>query len=127
MNTITLSNIKLYAYHGCLKEERIIGSDYLVNLTAKADLSKSCVTDQLNDTIDYVTLQQIVKEEMAIPSNLLEHVAQRIIERCGHTFDNLYSIKVEVAKLNPPIQGDVASVSISCKKEFKRKKSSISF
>ena len=113
MSNIRLKNIKIYAFHGCLVEEEKIGSDYLVNLTVKADLSKAAISDALRDTVDYVHLQKIVKEEMAIRSKLLEHVGQRIIDRIFSEISLVTLVKVTVSKLNPPIGGDVAEVQVS--------------
>ena len=117
MDKIEISDIRLYACHGCLKEESIIGSDYSVDLTAWGDLSLPAETDNLSDTIDYVHLHNIVKEEMAIPSKLLEHVSTRIINRIFAELQAVEEICVSVAKINPPIGGDVASVKVVlCKK-----------
>jgi dihydroneopterin aldolase len=112
MGIIKLEHIKIYAYHGCLPEESKIGSDYKVDLEVKTDLRKSAITDQLADTVDYVFLQKIVSEEMAIRSNLLEHVAYRIITRIFAELPEVSRVKVCVAKQNPPIGGDVAHVSV---------------
>lgn len=113
MGTIHLKNIKLYAYHGCLVEESQIGSDYVVNLWVKADLSESVSTDELVDTIDYVLLQKIVQNEMAIRSKLLEHVANRIIQSVFLKVSSASYVRVKVAKKNPPIGGFVEEVSVS--------------
>ncbi len=117
MGTIRLKNIKIYAFHGCLVEEGQIGSDYLVNLTVKADLSKASKTDELADTVDYVMLQNIVREEMSIRAKLLEHVAKRIIDSVLIKLEMVNTVKVTVAKQNPPIGGDVAEVSVTMKKK----------
>jgi dihydroneopterin aldolase len=112
MGIIKVENIRVYAYHGCLKEETAIGSDYRVDLKVKADLQKSANSDALNDTVDYVLLNAIVVEEMARPSALLEHVAKRILDRI-FTEDKLVTIAtVAVSKINPPISGDVEMVTI---------------
>ena len=71
MGIIKVENIKLYAFHGCLDEEARIGSEYCVDVTVTADLSKSALTDDLNDTVDYVLLNKIVAEEMAIRSKVI--------------------------------------------------------
>ena len=81
MVEIYLKNIRCYSFHGCLKEEGVIGSDYLVNLWAKGALGKAALTDRLEHAIDYVFLNKIVVEEMAIPAKLLETVAERILNR----------------------------------------------
>ena len=112
MGMIYLKNIKVYAYHGCLAEETLIGSDYLVQLKVWADLKKSTTSDQLEDTVDYVLLNAIVKKEMASPSKLLEHVAQRIINSIFKQTNLVDEVELSVAKINPPIGGDVAAVSV---------------
>ena len=112
MGKIILKNIRTFSYHGCLVEESKIGSNYRVDLEIETDLSKSEVSDDLNDTVDYVLLNQIVVDEMAIRSNLLEHVARRIIDSSLSKIVSLTYIKVAVSKLNPPIGGDVQEVTI---------------
>jgi|TARA_R110002020_G_scaffold224189_3_gene433659 dihydroneopterin aldolase len=112
LGSIKLKNIRVFAYHGCLDEEGKIGSDYRVDLKVKGDLSHSAKTDSLGDTIDYVHLNKIVKEEMAIRSKLLENVAERILKRVLDEIILVQKAKVEVSKINPPIGGNVAMVSV---------------
>ncbi|MCL7762313.1 dihydroneopterin aldolase [Polaribacter sp. Z014] len=112
MGIIQVNNIKLYAFHGCLDEEGKIGSEYSVDIEIKANLKKSSRTDELEDTVDYVHLNRIVKEEMAIRSKLLEEVAQRILDRIFKEISRVKKAKVSVAKINPPIGGNVEEVVI---------------
>ena len=112
MGTIKLQNIRTFSFHGCLEEEAKIGSDYRVDLDIKTDLRKSSQTDDLKDTVDYVLLNRIVEEEMAIRSKLLEHVASRIITRIFKEIPAVSRILLGVSKLNPPIGGDVEAVTI---------------
>ena len=112
MGQIYLENIRTYSHHGCMKEETVIGSEYRVDLWVDADLTVASSSDDLKDTPNYVVLHQIVVKEMKIPSRLLEHVAQRIIERIKYTVKGLDHIRVRVSKINPPIGGDVQSVSV---------------
>ncbi len=112
MGIIKLKNIRTYSYHGCLIEEGKIGSDYSVDLEVKTDLRKSALSDNLEDTVDYVLLNRIVEEEMAIRSQLLEHVAHRIIKRIFKEVAAISRITLAVSKLNPPIGGDVEAVTI---------------
>lgn len=112
MGKIKLRNIKVFSYHGCLDEEGKIGSDYRVDLTVKGDLSHSAKTDSLADTIDYVHLNKIVKEEMAIRAKLLETVAERILNRVLEELQLVQKVKVGVSKINPPLGGDVGMVTV---------------
>ena len=120
MGVIKVENIRVFAYHGCLPEETKIGSDYRVDLEVKADLQKSSKTDDLEDTVDYVFLNCVVKEEMAIASKLLETVARRILDRIFNEDNLVTKATISVSKLNPPIGGDVERVTI--KMTEKRKK-----
>lgn len=113
MGTIQIHTIRLYAYHGCLPEERKTGSDYTVDVRVEADLRNAAKSDRLIDTVDYVEIHRIVREEMALPSDLLEHVCQRIIDRLLREIPTLKMVEVAVAKCNPPIMGDVKSVSVT--------------
>ena len=113
MGKIKLNNIRVHAQHGCLKEESIIGSDYRVDLEVWSDLSKAANSDTLSDTLDYVHLNTIVKEEMDIKSKLLEHVAKRILDRIFHELPKSEFVEISVSKINPPIGGDVESVSVT--------------
>jgi dihydroneopterin aldolase len=90
----------------------LIGSDYRVDLEVTADLARPALSDKLDETVDYVHLNNIVKEEMSVRSNLLEHVAKRIIDRILEEILEVTEVEVEVAKINPPIGGDVESVSV---------------
>ena len=112
MGKIQVNNIQLYAYHGCLEEEAKIGSWYRVDVEVEADLTTSAQTDELSDTIDYVHLNWIVTKEMGRRSKLLEEVAQRILNRFFVEITMLEKAKVSVAKINPPIGGNVAEVAV---------------
>ena len=112
MGQIKLTDIRLYAYHGCLEEEKKIGSDYIVNLKVNANLDLPAKSDKLDDAINYVMLHQIVEEEMAIHSKLLEHVADRILRKIFKSMGNVQKVWIMVSKQNPPIGGNIKEVSI---------------
>lgn len=112
MSTIRLKNIRIFTNHGCLIEEEKIGSDYLVNLKVIANLHNAATTDNLKNTVDYVRLHQIVKNEMSVRSKLLEHVGQRIIDRIFREISLVDEAEVTISKLNPPLGGDVEEVSV---------------
>src|SRR5690554_7986367 len=101
LGIIKLNDIRVYAYHGCLVEEGQIGSDYIVDLEVKADLSVASQTDALSDTVDYVQLLEIVRNEMAIRSKLLEHVGQRIVDSTLEKLGKVREVQVAIAKINP--------------------------
>lgn len=112
MDRIEVEGIKLFGYHGCLDEEGKIGTDYRVNVTVWGDLSRPAQTDELQDTLDYVIINRIVKEEVAIRSKLIEHVANRILDRLLAEMPPAQKAEIKLSKLYPPINGDVESVSV---------------
>jgi dihydroneopterin aldolase len=120
LGIIKVENIRVFAHHGCLKEETKIGSDYRVDIEVKANLKTSAKTDELSDTVDYVLLNKIAKEEMQRPSKLLETVAKRMLTRIFLEEKLVKKATVSVSKLNPPIGGDVESVTIKMTERRKK-------
>ena len=117
MGKIKVSNIRVYAHHGCLKEEAVIGSDYLVTIEIFSDIQKASISDDLADTVDYVFINRIVKEEMQINSKLLEHVTKRILDRVFNEIKSVTKAVISVSKINPPIDGDVEMVTVTLKEK----------
>lgn len=109
---INIEGINLYAYHGCLEEEAKIGGNYIVDVFLVCDFTEAAKTDDLTKTVDYCTVYEIAKTEMAIRSKLIEQVCQRIYDKIKKEFPNLISTHVKVTKLVPPIGGDVDKVSV---------------
>ena len=115
--TVKVENLKIYAFHGCMEEEKVIGSDYVVDICAVCSVGKKAFGDEIKGTVDYVDLARIAKREMSIRSKLLEAVVNRIISSCFNEISVLEQISVTVSKINPPINADVASVSVSMDKK----------
>ena len=111
-HTINIEGINLYAYHGCLEEEAKIGGHYIVDVYMTTDFSEAAVTDNLEKTIDYCTVYEICKAEMSIRNKLIETVAQRIYSKIKVEFPTLKTLRVKLTKLTPPMNGDVANVSV---------------
>jgi dihydroneopterin aldolase len=114
-NLINIEGIKLYAYHGCLEEEAKIGGNYIVDVYMATDFQEAAQTDDLEKTIDYCTVYEIARKEMAIRSKLIEQVCNRIFLNLKDTFPLLKTLKVRVTKLVPPMNGDVERVSVEIK------------
>ncbi len=112
VHTIELNNIRLYAFHGCLPEEGKIGGEYSVDVKLTTDFTKATETDELSDTVDYVLINRIVVEEMAVRSKLIEEVGQRIVGRIKKEAKGIRTLNVKIIKHTPPINGDVANVAI---------------
>ena len=90
----------------------MIGGEYLVNAIVEIDTSQAEQNDLLKSTVDYVSVYNVLKKEMSIPSKLLEVVLERIIEGIKKIDDNIDSVDVRIKKLSPPIGGNVDSVEL---------------
>lgn len=116
MGRIELENMEFYAFHGCYREEKIVGNRFLVDLILDADCSKSAKSDDINDALNYLTAYQLVEKEIMINANLLENVADRILTTLFEGFSQLKYAKVKVSKMNPPLGGKVEKVSLTLDK-----------
>ena len=112
---IYLDDIRFYAYHGVMEQERQVGGEYLVSLAIETDLSEAVHTDELADTVNYAALYALIEREMPVPSKLLEHVAGRIGQRSLEEFDKIATLTVRVTKQNPPIGADCKGASVEIK------------
>ncbi len=113
MGIIELEGMHFYAYHGFYESERVAGNEFRVDVTIETDCSLAAKSDNLEDALNYQTVFDRVKEEMQAKSNLLEHLANRILDALFNEFPASQYIKVKVSKLNPPMGGQVEKASIT--------------
>ncbi len=111
-NIVEVSGIEVFAYHGCMQEEATLGGKFIVDIEIETDFSKSAVSDEIIDTIDYVRVREVVVEQMAIRSKLIEHVGYRILEEFKKEFPSAIKSRIKVRKMNAPIGGVVGEVAI---------------
>ena len=112
---IELLGMHFKAYHGCLPEERVNGGEYLVDFSCSVNPETAIQTDDLEDTLDYSAVYKIIAEQMAIPSNLLEHVAGRIRDAIEEAFPELEEFEIAIAKLAPPVGGPAECARVTLK------------
>ena len=117
MYRIHVENIRTKSFHGCLKEEAIIGGDYRTDVWIMLKKEYSIKTDELDQTVDYGVVAKLVVDEMGVRSKLIESVCERIVNRIFCLSKNIDWVEVKVCKINPPIDGDVQNVSVVIKKE----------
>jgi len=117
MSTISIEQMEFYAYHGCFKEEQIIGTYFQVDLYLEADTSKAEETDDLRATVNYQEVYLLVKKEMEIKSKLLEHVGRRILDAVMQNYPQIESAEIKISKMNPPLGGKMKNVSLRLRAE----------
>ncbi len=110
---IELEEMEFYAYHGCFKEEQVVGNRFLVNIALKTDCSVATKTDNIQDALNYVSVYELTKEQIMQNSHLLEHLTKRIIDSIKSHFPQIEWLKVKVSKMNPPMGGQMKCVSLT--------------
>lgn len=110
---VRLNNMQFRGHHGCLESERRDGNWFRVDFAYDYDMRKAIRTDDLNDAIDYSAIYEIIKQEMAVPANLLEHLAGRILDVLTDRFPRIERAELTVTKFNPPLDGKVESTSVT--------------
>lgn len=103
---INLLGLRFHAFHGVMAQEQLVGNDYLLDVRVRYDLSKAMLSDDVNDTLNYATMYELIRQEMLIPSHLLEHVAYRIGDKLLMTFPEIECIEIRLTKKNPPMGAD---------------------
>jgi len=119
MSVITLENMEFHAYHGCLEHEKKLGNTFVVSVSMKMNTDKAEKSDLLEDTLNYQKVYNVVKEQIEIPANLIEHVGQRIVRSLEKQFPEVNSFVIKLSKLNPPLGGRVEKVTIELKSRKK--------
>lgn len=111
-STIFVNDIQLHAYHGVMPQEQLTGNDYLVSVSAQYPIDKAIITDDVQHTLNYAMVYDIVKEEMGISSKLVEHVAGRIAQHLMKQFADISAVRVRITKLNPPMGAQCAGAGV---------------
>ncbi|MBR4481422.1 MAG: dihydroneopterin aldolase [Prevotella sp.] len=112
---VFLKNVRFRAFHGVLPQERLVGGDFLLNLRVGYPIEKGMESDEVEDTLNYAALFDLVRQEMNKPSQLLEHVAGRIVKTIMEAFPAVTSVDLELTKLNPPMGADSDGAGIFLK------------
>jgi len=116
MSKIILENMEFHAFHGCLEFEQQFGNTFIVSLSMELDTTHAGLTDELDHTLNYQLVYDVVKAQMSIPSKLIEHVGQRILDDVFDKFIQIKELTVRLSKLNPPLGGNVERVTIELNK-----------
>lgn len=111
-SSILLENIEIYAHHGVLEQETIVGNVFIINLKMDVDNELACKTDDLSGTVNYAEVYDAICQEMNIPSKLLEHVAYRIVNRLKSDYEQIVHIELKLSKRNPPVSGQIEFASV---------------
>ena len=116
MSKIRLENMEFHAYHGCLEHEQELGNTFIVSVEMELDTKLAGKTDDLEHTLNYQIVYDVVSGQMNMPSKLIEHVGQRILDSIFNGFPQIHHLEVRLSKLHPPLGGKVDRVTIELSK-----------
>ena len=109
---IYLRDIRFHALHGVTPIEKKVGSDFTVSVRVAVDVSAAVEHDNVDVTLNYASLYEVIKREMMIPSNLIEHVAARIGKAIFETFPQVEALDISLMKINPPMGADCEGAGV---------------
>jgi 7,8-dihydroneopterin aldolase/epimerase/oxygenase len=117
MVTVQLQNLLFNAFHGIHEEEKILGNEYVANVSVQFD-ERDEVIKHINDTINYAVIYDILKRRMNIPTPLLETIVMETGNEIHQVFHGLKAISISLKKMHPPIEGMQGAAEVSWHKEF---------
>lgn len=115
---VSVEGVRCYAGHGCMIEEQQIGGWFLVDVHIEADFSGAVHSDRLEETFDYVLITNVIREQMAIPSRLIEHAGGRIMQKLHEALRGRKRIELKITKLNPPVNSQIGNASVILEEDF---------
>lgn len=113
MGVIEIEGMEFYAYHGCFKEEQVVGNKFIVYARMEYDATRAAKSDSIHDALNYQRAYEMIKEQLQVKSHLLEHVCERILDTLYANFPELLHATVKVSKMNPPMGGQIEKVSLT--------------
>ncbi|MGB0165331.1 MAG: dihydroneopterin aldolase [Luteibaculum sp.] len=108
-----IENLEVFAYHGCMEEEAMVGTRFTVDLALHYDLLNAALSDKLEDAVDYGAISELVKKELLHRNNLIETVALRLVNKIKERFKSVEKVDIKLTKHAPPINANVSSVAVS--------------
>jgi len=111
---IEIKGIKSFGYHGVFESENIAGQDFYVDVVLELDLTRASVSDDVNDTVNYAQITDLVVEEITGERvALIEKLASRIIDRIKSSYPQIMAVSVTVHKPQAPVNAQVSDISVT--------------
>lgn len=111
--TIEINGLQLFARHGVFDFERLNGNTFELTVRLRYPIEEAMQTDDVSQTLNYAEAVDIIKAEMARPSDLLEHVVGRIRRALLDRWPLISGGYISLTKLNPPIDARLRGVAVS--------------
>ncbi len=112
---IILKNLRFLGNHGMHDEETLMGNVFELNVEVGFIVNQKI--QSINDTINYVTIFETIKQRMEKPERLLETLAMNIADEILMIDERINSVSISINKFNPPIKNFSGSIEVNYLKE----------
>lgn len=118
MDSIHISGLRLYAYHGVNPEEKENGQMFLLDIIYRLPLYVPCQTDRVEDTVSYAKVLKTARAAfLSEKFDLLERAAQVVADAVLGGFPAVKAVTVRVKKPYAPIQADFDYTAVEITRE----------
>lgn len=113
MDSIKISNLEVFAYHGVLKEENSLGQKFLISVELFTDISEAAKGDDISKSINYASVCRCIEEFLTSHTyKLIETTANRLAMHLLKTYDRIQRLILEIKKPWAPILMSLETVSV---------------
>lgn len=115
---IAMDELRFFAYHGFYPEEQVTGNTFFVSVSISfplAEFRKEEDLDDLDKTINYENVYDIISLEMSIARKLLETVCQCILQKIMDKYHFVEEVEVSIKKSKLPFGNEHVNASVSLK------------
>lgn len=117
LGKIHIDGLRTFAFHGVGENEKRNGQPFELDITLEADLSHACVSDRLEDTVNYAEVAHTALGAMRKgPFNLIERAAEQVAEDILTQFAPVQAVSVTLKKPRAPIAADFKYVSVEIRR-----------
>ncbi len=110
---IQLDRIRLYGFHGVSLEEQAVGSWFEIDVSLEVNTTEEdLASDNIERTVDYSKVLDIVESIFSVKSRLLEHLAYKISRKLCESFSSINTVSIRIQKLAPPVRTSVGCSAV---------------
>jgi dihydroneopterin aldolase len=113
---ISLNQVSFLGFHGMYAEEKKIGNNFIVDLYVDFTPTQNSIT-HLEETIDYVTVFELVQKRMAIPTSLIETIVVDLADQILNDYALVQEVYIKITKEKMPIKNFEGNISVALTKK----------
>ncbi len=115
--TITLNELRFFAFHGLYPEEKITGNEFVLDIEVSFHPEQGTII-VLEDTINYASIYQLVKNRMEVATDLLETLVMDMANNIHQHFTQTNLISIYIRKIHPPLANFEGNVGLRYVRHF---------